>query len=108
MGQWYRRSPRWPSVWYGSVRPGAPGATWRSGGLGCLSRRRLQIGFAHRHTFAIDAEHHDGTRLLDFLGRGTALRGIEHLKILRGTYAQLFGLALRHVGPGHAREGRDH
>ncbi len=87
---------------------GALGATWRSVGLGCLARRRLQIGFAHGHTFAIDAENHDGTRLLDFRGRGTALGGREHRKILRGTYDQLCGLTLRHVGPRRGREGRDH
>jgi hypothetical protein len=87
---------------------GVAGAAWRSVGLGRLSRRRMQIGFAHRHTFAIAAENHDGTRILDFLGRGTALGGIEHLKILRGTYDQLFGLALRHGSPRRGRESRAH
>src|SRR5262249_60326024 len=32
MGQSYRRSPRWPSVWYGSVRPECSGSHVALGG----------------------------------------------------------------------------
>jgi hypothetical protein len=70
-------------------------------------RRRPPIGCAHRHAFAIDAEDEHRTGVLDGLGCGTALGGIEHLKILRRPHDQLLGLALRHMSPTRGREGGD-